>query len=35
MLERRDIEGRPAERIAQVLAEAFDAALLTRRRRPR
>jgi putative YphP/YqiW family bacilliredoxin len=24
MLERRDIEGRPAERIAQVLAEAFD-----------
>ena len=24
MLERRDIEGRPADRIAQVLAEAFD-----------
>ena len=24
MMERRDIEGRPAERIAQVLAEAFD-----------
>ena len=30
MLERRDIEGRPAERIAQALAEAFDAALLIR-----
>jgi putative YphP/YqiW family bacilliredoxin len=25
MLERRDIEGRPAERIAEVLAQAFDA----------
>ena len=25
MLERRDIEGRPAERIAQALAQAFDA----------
>jgi putative YphP/YqiW family bacilliredoxin len=24
MLERRDIEGRPAERIAQLLAQAFD-----------
>jgi putative YphP/YqiW family bacilliredoxin len=24
MLERRDIEGRPAERIAQALAHAFD-----------
>jgi putative YphP/YqiW family bacilliredoxin len=24
MLERRDIEGRPAERIAQALAQAFD-----------